>query len=135
MRIADDPGDARQRGEFFGCALRVAARDDDAGSGVAGVDFADGIASLRIGCGGHGTSVYDDDVCGAGIRRGQASTITQLAFDRGAVGLRGAAAELFDVKGRHLLSRQKGDLPTEITECTGRKKSRNLRIARTAARL
>jgi hypothetical protein len=99
------------------------------------VDFADGIAGLRIGRGGHRTSVYDDDVCGTGIRRGQASTITQLAFDRCAVGLRRAAAKLFDVKARHLLSRQKGDLPIEITERTGRKKSRNLRIAPTAARL
>jgi hypothetical protein len=62
--------------------------------------------------------------------------ITQLAFNRGAVGLRRAATKLFDVKGRHLLSRQKGDLPIEITtERTGRKKSTNLRIARTAARL
>src|ERR1700747_3410080 len=99
------------------------------------MDFADGIAGLRIGRGCHGTSFYDDDVRGSGIGRGQASTITQLAFDRGSVGLRRTAAELFDVKGRHLLSRQKGDLPVEITECTGRKKSRNLRIARTAARL
>ena len=38
---------------------------------------------------------------------GQAAAIAQLAFDRGAVGLRGTAAELFDMKGRHLFSRAK----------------------------
>jgi hypothetical protein len=99
------------------------------------MDFADGIASLRICRGGYGTSVYDDDVRCAGIRRGRASTITQLAFNRGAVGLCCAATKLFDVKGRHLLRRQWGNLSMKITECTGRKKSTNLRIARTAARL
>jgi hypothetical protein len=46
--VADDEGDAGKRGEFFGSALGIAAGDDDAGGRIAGVDFADGIASLGI---------------------------------------------------------------------------------------
>ena len=80
--------------------MRVAASDNEAGGGVACVDLADGVTGLGIGSGGDGTGVNDDDVRGGGIRGGQAPTIAQLALDRGAVGLGGAAAELFDVKGR-----------------------------------
>ena len=37
MRVADDPGDARQRVQLFRGALRVTAGDDHANGGVGGV--------------------------------------------------------------------------------------------------
>ena len=68
VRIADDPRDAGKRGEFFGCALSVAAGDDDASGGVFRVNLADGIAGLGIGGGSDGTGVHDNDVARGGVR-------------------------------------------------------------------
>ena len=101
MGIADDPGDAGEGGEFIGGALGVAAGDDDAGGGVGGVEFADGVASLGIGCGCYGAGVDDDDVGACGFERGSEAAIEELAFEGGAVSLGGAAAELFDVERGH----------------------------------
>jgi hypothetical protein len=66
-----------------------------------GVDFADGVAGLRVGGGGYRASVEDDDggSCGIGCRG--AAAIQEFAFKCGAIGLRGAAAELLDVEGGH----------------------------------
>jgi hypothetical protein len=65
------------------------------------VDFADGLAGLGIGGGGYRARVQDNDICGWEIYRGGAAAIEELAFQGGAVGLRGAAAELLDVEGGH----------------------------------
>ncbi len=102
MGIADDPGNAGERGEFFGGTLGVTAGDDDLDGGVGGVKFSDGVAGLGIGGGGHRTRVDDNDVSGGGISHGTESALAQLALDGRAVRLRGAATELFDEEGRHL---------------------------------
>src|SRR5208282_10100 len=99
--IADDPGDAWEGGKFFGGALGVAARDDKASLRILGVEFADGVAGLGIGGGGYGAGVEDDDGGGGGIGGGGAAAIEELTFEGGAIGLRGAAAELLDVEGGH----------------------------------
>jgi len=65
------------------------------------VEFANGIAGLRIGSGGDGAGVEDDDVGRSRVRGERKAAIAKLAFDGRAVGLCGAAAELFDVKGAH----------------------------------
>jgi hypothetical protein len=81
--------------------LRVAAGDDDLRGGIYGVELADGVASLGIGGGGYGASVQDYYVGSTwGICQG-AAAIEELAFDGGAVGLGGAATELFDVESGH----------------------------------
>src|ERR1700675_1864579 len=99
--VADYDGDAGEGGEFFRGARGVAAGDDDFGDGVGGVEFADGVASLSVGGGGDSAGVEDDDV-GGGCRRGRGTAaVEELAFDGGAVGLGGAAAELLDVEGGH----------------------------------
>jgi hypothetical protein len=81
--------------------LRVAAGDDDLRGGIYCVELADGIASLGVGGGGYGASVQDYHVGGAWRVCESAATIEELAFDGGAVGLGGAAAELFDVESGH----------------------------------
>jgi len=81
MRIADNPGDAGERGELFGGALGVAAGDDDAGGGVCGVKLSDGVAGLRVGGGGDRAGVHDNEVSGRGFGCGGATAIEQLALD------------------------------------------------------
>jgi hypothetical protein len=103
--IADDPGNARECGEFFGSALGVAAGDDKAGGGILGVNLANGVAGLSVGGGGYRAGIEDDDGGRGGIGDRTASTIEELALDSGAVGLGGTAAELLDVEGRHLHSK------------------------------
>src|ERR1700736_1506671 len=100
-RIADHPGNTRERSEFLRSALSVAAGDDYLSGGVLCVDLANGVAGLRVGSGRHGTGIHDDYVGGCSIARRGQSAIEQLTFDGGGVGLCSAAAELFDVEGRH----------------------------------
>jgi len=99
--IADDVGDAGERREFFGRALCVAAGDHDLGGGIVGMKFADGVAGLGIGGCGDSAGVDDDNVSGLRGAGKEAATVEELAFDGGAVGLGGAAAELLDVEGGH----------------------------------
>jgi hypothetical protein len=103
--IADDPGDAWEGGEFFGSALGVAAGDDEAGRGILGVKLANRVACLSVGGSGYRARVENNDGGRCWIGRGSAATIEELAFDSGAIGLRGAAAELLDVEARHNHSR------------------------------
>src|SRR5437879_4327913 len=67
--------------------------------GVGSVKLANGIASLGVSRGRNGASVDDDDVSGSGRGCGRATAVEQLALDGGAIGLRGAATELFDEEG------------------------------------
>ena len=101
MRVADNPGDAGKSSELFGGALGVAAGDNDACGGVGGVKLSNGVAGLGVGGGRDRAGVHDDDVSGGGLGCGGATAIEQLALDGGAIGLRGATAELLDIEGRH----------------------------------
>jgi hypothetical protein len=67
------------------------------------VDFADGVAGLGVGGGGYGAGVEDDDGGGCGIRRWGAAAVEELAFEGGAIGLGGAAAELLYEEGGHFI--------------------------------
>ena len=62
MRIADNPGDAIQRGQLFGSALRVTSSYDDPRRWIRAMNLADGIARLRIRSGRNGAGVQHDDV-------------------------------------------------------------------------
>ena len=99
--IANDEGDARKGGDFFGGALGVAAGDENFCGGILRVDFADGVASLCVCGGGDGAGVDDDEFGVLRRRCSGAAAVEELALDGGAVGLCGAAAELFDVERRH----------------------------------
>ena len=123
--IADDPGDARECNKFLRGALGVASGDDDAGGGILRMDFSNGGAGLRIGGGGHGASIYDNDAGGGGIGCGGKAAVEQLAFDGGAIGLRGAAAELLDVEsGQENTGRDKGIGTKTATNCRVRQMAR-----------
>lgn len=102
MRIADDPGDTRKLRQFLRRALGVTTGDEDTRGGVGGMQPLNGVASLGIGGGRDGAGVHDHDIGGGGFRRGCAAALQQLALESGAVSLGGAAAELFNVEGRHL---------------------------------
>ncbi len=120
MGIADDEGDSRESGKLFGGALGVAAGDDDARGGISGVEFADGVACLGVGGSGDGTGVQYDDVGRLGARNELATLFAQLALDGGAIGLRCAAAKLFDVKRGHGRETGESYLTTEGSSGEGR---------------
>lgn len=101
VRVANDVGDAGEGGEFFGSALGVTARDDDAGGGVVGMQFANGFTRLGIRGGSDGAGIEDDNVGSVGGIGERAAPLEELALNGGAVSLSGAAAELFDVEGGH----------------------------------
>ena len=102
MRIADDPGYAGKCGQLFGSALSVTTGDDDADGGVGGVEFSNGVASLGVGGGRDRAGVDDDDVGGGGRDGKGTTTVKQLALEGSAIGLSGAATELFYNEARHL---------------------------------
>ncbi len=74
VRVADHCTYARQRGDFFGSALRVASGDDDFGLRVLALYAAYGGAGILIGGVGDGEGVEDDQVSllgrGSGLGRG-----------------------------------------------------------------
>lgn len=102
MGVAYDVSDAGESGEFFGRTLGVAAGDDDFCSGILSVEFADGVAGLGVGGGRDGTSIEHDDFGGMGVWAGRVAEVNELAFEGGAVGLRGPAPELLNVEGGHV---------------------------------
>jgi hypothetical protein len=65
------------------------------------MDGADRAAGLRIGRGGDGAGIHDDDIGRRSERREMESARAQLTLDGGGIGLRGAATELFDEKCGH----------------------------------
>ena len=101
VRVADYERDAGESGDFFRGALGVAAGDDDFCIWIGGMEFADSVAGLRVGGSGNGAAVDNDEIGGRGGMRQGTAAVEQLAFDRGPIGLGGAASELFDVKGGH----------------------------------
>ena len=101
VRVADDKRNTGESSEFFGGALGITAGDEDFGRGILRVYFPDGVSGLSVGCSGDGASVDDDKFRAVWRRNRGATAVEQLALDSGAVGLGGAAAELFEVKGGH----------------------------------
>lgn len=103
VRIADDPGDAGKRGEFFGSALRIASGGDNAGTRVLTMDAADGFAGFRVGGGCDRACVEDDDVSGD-VRFGDCAALSAEALANCVgVRLRGAAPEVLDEERGHEL--------------------------------
>lgn len=98
--VADDGGDAGQRGDFCGGTLGVASGDNDVCIRILAADAADGGAGVLIGGAGDGASIQYDDF-GIGGFGAMMTARFELAFEGGAVGLRGAASEVLDVKRGH----------------------------------
>jgi hypothetical protein len=103
MRVANDQIHARQRCEFFGCALRVAACDNDSSFRVLAADSADCGTGILIGAVGNGAGIQDDYRSLLGIRGANKATLFELAFEGCAIRLGGATAKILNKKSRHAL--------------------------------
>ena len=102
MRIADDPIDAGKLRQLFGRALSIAAGDQDARRGIFTMDAPQRLAHVVVGGCGNGTGVEDHQIGGgAGLRMRQTAPRKER-FERCAVGLRGAAAEILDEEVTHV---------------------------------
>jgi len=114
VRVADDMRDTAQGSDFLGSALRIAAGDDDAGLGILALNAADGGAGILISGRGHCAGIEYDDrglARGGGARKAE---FLELTFERGAVGLGGAATEVFYVISGHIsmLAHRVARIPT-----------------------
>ena len=69
------------------------------------MEFADGIACLRIRSRGYSAGVYDDYIGTVGSTGQVVALRAELALDGGGVGLCGATAELLDVERGHVAQR------------------------------
>jgi len=98
--VADYGGDAGEGGDFFGCALGVASGDENFGVGIVALEAADGGAGVLVGGVSDGAGVEDDEVGVVFLGAGEAAGF-ELALERCAIGLGGAASEVFDVEGGH----------------------------------
>ncbi len=101
VRVAHHQRDAVDGGDFLGGALRIASGNQDAGSGVQAMNAPDGRTRVVIGRRGDRTGVQHHDL---GLGRGggtRQSLIGQLAFNGCAIGLGGAAPEVFYIETAH----------------------------------
>jgi|SRR5579859_173060 len=100
VAVADDGGDTGHGCEFVWGALGIAAGDDDAGSRVEAMGAADEGAGGAIGFGGDAAGVDDHDVCCGGVAFVESGGAQTAAY-RFAIGARGPASEMLDVKLGH----------------------------------
>ena len=109
MRIADDPGDAFERGDFFRSALGVTAGDNNARAGIGAMDLPDGIAGLRIGRSRDRAGVQHHDIgSGVIVEHLRARSARKRAAQRSSVCFRGAAAKIFEGKRSHRMEFKAG---------------------------
>jgi catechol 2,3-dioxygenase-like lactoylglutathione lyase family enzyme len=102
VRIANHAGHAGQGRDFFRGTLGVASGDDDLGVGILALHAADGGAGVLVGGGCYRARVEDDHVCIGGGSPGQPALL-ELALQGSAIRLGGAAAEVFYMKGGHVI--------------------------------
>ena len=102
VRVADDDADPGQGREFFGGTLGIAPRHNDAGFRILALDPANGGAGILIGCGSHSARVQNHDRSLRGRGCAGKPALLELAFEGGAIRLRGAATEVFYVKSGHV---------------------------------
>src|SRR5271156_3014261 len=100
MGVADHSGYAGQRRNFLGSALGVASRDNNLRQRILALHAPDGGARVLIGGTGYGAGIQYDEV-GLCCRGWVQPPRCELAFEDGAVGLSGAASEVFHVVGGH----------------------------------
>ena len=101
VRIADHPRNAMKLRNIFRSALRITTGDDDARSGIGAMNFAHGIARLRISRRGYGTGVEHHDVSRSVLIEHRPSGAAQNATHRRRVCFSGATSEIFKGKCSH----------------------------------
>jgi hypothetical protein len=102
--IPNNPLDAWEGGQFLGSALRIAACYENAAPWIQAVRMTHGLPDIVIGRRGDGASVENDEIRRGNIRHAGETPDGKLRFERGAIGLRGAAAEILHKEAGHLNS-------------------------------
>ena len=102
VRVADYLGNAGKGGDFFWCALRVTAGDHDLRIRILTMNTPNGGPSVLIGRGSYGAGVENNKAGLRGLFGALQTAFPQLAFDSGAVGLGGPAAEVCHVESCHV---------------------------------
>src|SRR6516164_1563312 len=101
VRVPHHQADARQGTELLGRALRITTGYEDSRVGILPMNTPDGGASVLIGGSGDGAGIQYHNF-GLARRSGTGqSAVDQLALNRCAIGLGGAASEVLDKIGRH----------------------------------
>src|SRR5690242_5487100 len=103
VRISNYACDSRNRSEFSRRALRIAPGDDDARSRIRGVNFPHGFPRLRIRRRRNGAGVQHNDAGGLVVRRQREPGTQQLVADSSCVGVRSAAAKVFNGECGHVV--------------------------------
>jgi hypothetical protein len=99
VAVTDHRRDAGKAGEFFRSALGVAAGGNDAGAGIDAVGAANESTGFPVGFGSNAAGV-DDNYVRVGWPAFFETSGPQEAGDSFAIGARGAATEILDVKRR-----------------------------------
>ena len=102
VRVADDETDSWQRRYLLWRPLRVAAGDHDLCFGILAADTANRRTRVLIRARGNRAGVHHNY---GGLRRSGSArhpALCELAFESGAVGLSGAAAEVLYIVSRHI---------------------------------
>ena len=101
VRVSDDQRDALDAGELGRSALRIAAGDHDAGLWIGAMNASNRRARILIGAGGDGASIQYNDFGFCRSRGSHKPNFAELSFNRSAVCLSGATAEVFHIKTAH----------------------------------
>src|ERR1700747_1313415 len=98
VRITHNQGNTRESRDFLRSPLRVTSGNHDSALGIFPLDAANGRPRVRLGGSGHRAGVQNHN---AGLTSGcgpNEPLLAELLLDGGAVGLGGAASEIFYVK-------------------------------------
>ena len=101
MRIAHDPGHARQRRQFFRRALRVAAGHQNAAIRIHPLQPAYRRARILIRALGYGAGIQHNNFRVANRPGALQSAFQKLPLQRRPIRLRSAAAKIFYVEASH----------------------------------
>ena len=113
MGITYYPFDAGHSRQLFRRPLGIAAGHQDAGRGVLAMDPAHGLAHVVVGGCGDRAGVENYEVGLSALRNGDEAFIGEQRLDGSAIGLRGAASEILNVKvAQPLFYSLKGLQPT-----------------------
>ena len=101
VRIADHQRHAGERGNLLGRPLRVASCHQDARQRMLAMDTPHRLPDFVVGRCGNRAGIEHDQFGFAGPGGGRESFRREAGFNRGSVGLRGAASEVLDPKAVH----------------------------------
>ena len=120
MRIAYHPFDAGHCGQFVGRALRVAAGHQDTRGGILAMHAADGLAHVVIGRPSDRAGVEDHQIGLAALPGGFQPLGGEQRFQRRAIGLGRAAAEVLNEEFPHVSSIIRGVIGKDSVRPEGR---------------